>query len=204
MFDPDKILVVDNLFPQWLQDNLDTQLFHYSGWQISSVLNSFVTVEGEHPLETYCTKLLFHKMDNEWDEFNGVTRLITAACADGIKRAIPDVKIKECIRVRLNGTFKNLPLMVHLDSTTDAYGVWSIVYFLNDSDGGTSFYYDDGSTLAKTVPFKKGSAVIFPSCFYHHAEMPVEHTVRITAGAMFVIDTELNKNVFVNEKLLPT
>ena len=204
MFDPDKILVVDNLFPKWLQDSLDTQLFHYSGWQISSVVNPFVTIDNEHPLETYCTKLLFHKLNGDWDAFGGVTQLITDACADGIKRAIPDATIKECVRVRLNGTFKNLPVMVHLDSTTDSYGMWTIVYFLNDSDGGTSFYYDDGCTLAKTVPFKKGSAVIFPSCFYHHAEMPVVHTVRITAGSMFLIDSVLNENVFVNDKLMPT
>ena len=74
MFDPDKILVVDNLFPQWLQDSLDTHFFHYSGWQISNVLNSFITIDNGHPEETYCTKLLFHKLNNEWDECNGMTR----------------------------------------------------------------------------------------------------------------------------------
>lgn len=204
MFDPDKILVVDNLVPKWLQDSLDTQLYHYSGWMISSVPNSFVTVNGEHPLETYCTKILLHTQNGIWEDFNGLTRLITDACADGIRRAIPDAEIRDCVRIRLNGTFKNLPVMSHLDATTDSYGMWTVVYFLNDSDGGTSFYYDDAKTLAKTVPFKKGSAVIFPSCFYHHAEMPVDHTVRITAGAMFVIDSVLNENVFVNDKLMPT
>jgi hypothetical protein len=195
MINVDRILVVDDFLPKWLQDSLDNQLKDYSGWKISNILSSF-KVNGEQGQETFCTKILYQKNTDPWDNADGVTKLLNDVCTmDGIFKAIPDAEIRDCLRIRLNGTFKNSPVWPHEDAEPNLPGIWTVVYYINDSDGGTSFYHDDGYTLAKTVPYKKGRAVIFPASYYHKGEAPVDHNVRITAGMMYVIATEMNLGV---------
>lgn len=197
MINVDKILVVDDFLPKLHQDLLAKAMDEYQGWQLIDGTSPFL-VDGSPGKEWYCTKILFQSEMTPWDPAGGITKTLHDACTQtSIFRAIPDATIKGCLRIRLNGTFKNVELYPHEDGPTGHQNVWTIVYYINDSDGGTSFYHDDGHTLAHTVPYKKGRAVIFPSAFYHKAETPVDHNIRITAGLMYIIDTQINENVFI-------
>ena len=192
MIDVDKIIVVDDFLPKWLQDSFDQRLKDYKGWKISNVLSPFI-VDGEPGQEWYCTRVLYEVNREPWDDAGGMTSILNDYCTrEGIFRAIPDAQIKGLLRIRLNGTFKLLPVYPHEDANPEETDVWSIIYYLNDSDGGTRFYHDNGHTLAKTVPFKKGSAVIFPARYFHNAETPVDHNVRISAAMMYAIESKLN------------
>lgn len=192
MIDVDKIIVVDDFLPKWLQDSFDQRLKDYKGWKISNVLSPFI-VDGEQGQEWYCTRVLYEANREPWDDAGGITSILNDYCTrEGIFRAIPDAQIKALLRIRLNGTFKLLPVYPHEDANPDETDVWTIIYYLNDSDGGTRFYHDKGHTLAKTVPFKKGSAVIFPARYFHNAETPVDHNVRISAAMMYALESKLN------------
>lgn len=201
MIDVNKIIVVDDIFPKWLQDSIDEQVKKYSGWKISDVFSEFIVDKDTNKRgeEWFCTKVLYQFQAEPWDDCNGLTALFNDCFTrDAIFKAIPDASIKKLVRIRLNGTFKNLPVYPHDDCSQDQTTVWTVVYYLNDSDGGTNFYHDNGHTLAKTVPFKKGSAVFFPSVYFHQAQQPVDHNVRITMALMYVIDSELNNSLFLS------
>jgi hypothetical protein len=192
MIDVDKIIVVEDFLPKWLQDSFDQRLKDYTGWKISNVLSPFI-VDGEQGQEWYCTRVLYEANRVQWDDAGGITSILNDYCTrEGIFRAIPDAQVKALLRIRLNGTFKLLPVYPHEDAEPEETDVWSIIYYLNDSDGGTRFYHDQGHTLATTVPFKKGSAVIFPARYFHNAETPVDHNVRISAALMYALESKLN------------
>lgn len=195
MIDVDKIFVLDDFLPSWLQDSLDQRLKDYKGWKISNVLSPFI-VNGEQGKECFCTKVLYEANREPWDDAGGITTLLNEYCTrEGIFKALPDAQIKALLRVRLNGTFKLLPVYPHEDANPDDKDIWTIIYYVNDSDGGTNFYHDKGDTLAKTVSYKKGRAVMFPAPYYHNAETPVDHSTRITAALMYAIESSKNLGV---------
>ena len=198
MININKILVIDDFLSLEDQTLVDNLMRSYKEWQLIDGLSPFL-IEGKQAQEWYCTKILFQDKLTPWDPAKGITKILHEACTKtSIFRAIPDADVTMCLRIRLNGTFKSAPLYPHEDGPTGYPNTWTIVYYINDSDGGTCFYHDEGYTLAHTVPYKKGRAVIFPAEFYHNAESPVDHNVRITAGLMYVINSQLNDNLFLN------
>jgi hypothetical protein len=197
MINTDNILVIDDFLPPWLQQSLDNQMKNFNKWTICNVFSDHL-INNQRCEEHYCTKVLYEDGITSWAEEDGITRILhDAATMDGILCAIPDADIKNLLRIRLNATFKSSPVYPHEDSPKILTDVWTVVYYINDSDGGTSFYHDKGHTLATTVDYKKGRAVIFPSSYYHNACTPVDHHVRITAGLMYKIDTKLNSNLYI-------
>lgn len=198
MINIERILVVDDFLSLEQQNLLEDLMRGYKEWQLIDGLSPFL-INGKQAREWYCTKILFQEKLTPWDPAKGLTKILHDACTKtSIFKVIPDAEVGGCLRIRLNGTFKNAPLYPHEDGPTGYPNTWTIVYYINDSDGGTSFYHDDGHTLAHTVPYKKGRAVIFPAAYYHKAETPLEHNVRITAGLMYVINTKLNDLVFLD------
>jgi len=192
MIDIDKIFVLDDFLPTWLQDSFDQRLKDYKGWKISNVLSPYM-VNGEQGQEWFCTRVLYENNREPWDDAGGITTLLNEYCTrEGIFRALPDAQIKSLLRIRLNGTFKNITVYPHEDANPDETDLWTIIYYVNESDGGTKFYHDEGHTLAKTVPYKRGRAVMFPALYYHNAETPVDHNVRITAALMYAIESKMN------------
>ena len=188
--DVSKIFVVDDFMPHWLATSLENQVKNYDGWIINEVPSEFLT-DGKKSVDVGMTRLLYEQNRVDWEDANGITKLLhDASCLNGIVRVMPDALIQGLHRVRLNCTFSDINQHPHIDS--DYPGMWTIVYFLNDSDGGTKFYHDNGYDLATTVEFKKGRAVIFPANYCHCAETPKEHRVRITAGMMYYVNTSAN------------
>ena len=192
MIDIDKIFVLDDFLPTWLQDSIDQRLKDYKGWKISNVLSPY-QVNSEQGQEWFCTRVLYEANREPWDDAGGITTLLNEYCTrEGIFRALPDAQIKSLLRIRLNGTFKQIEVYPHEDANPEDTDLWTIIYYVNESDGGTKFYHDEGHTLAKTVPYKKGRAVMFPAPYYHNAETPVDHNVRISAALMYAIDSKVN------------
>ena len=70
---------------------------------------------------------------------------------------------------------------------------WTLIYYVNDSNGDTIFYKDKNSDKETyRVKYKRGKMVLFPSSFVHQALAPSEEW-RVSIGMMFKLKTKYNK-----------
>ena len=79
----------------------------------------------------------------------------------------------------------------HVDSTEE--GIWSMVVYMNDSDGDTVFFkerYDgtikEQATVDKRITPEKGKAVIFKGDIFHASSNPIVNNKRIVLNVNFV------------------
>tara|TARA_E500000178_G_scaffold202109_1_gene199812 strand:- start:3860 stop:4399 length:540 start_codon:yes stop_codon:yes gene_type:complete len=73
---------------------------------------------------------------------------------------------------------------IHIDSNTDNV---SLLYYVNDNDGGTLFF-DNNNNVVKKVNAKKGRLLVFPANMKHAGFNPIKHQYKI------VINYVLDKN----------
>lgn len=86
------------------------------------------------------------------------------------------LKTLEIVRVKANFLLKNsvnIPNPLHPDVSDPEY--FSLLYYVNESDGDTYFYKD----YSKSVSPKKGRAVFFRSNILHAGSNPVQSDYRI-------------------------
>jgi hypothetical protein len=105
--------------------------------------------------------------------------------------------VKNMIRIKANCLTRdgieekyNAP---HIDLTENG-NFWSLVYFVNDSDGDTFLFdksypapYDDLSVVERISP-KAGNAVLLPSNLYHASSNPIKSQRRIVINHIFEIE----------------
>ena len=68
--------------------------------------------------------------------------------------------------------------------------VYSLLYYVNDSDGDTVFYDDNEKEIFRSTP-KKGKAVLFKSKILHAACNPITTNKRIVINTIFKAKEEL-------------
>lgn len=140
--------------------------------------------------EDYFTKILYLPNDGIFSDHENITNLINNALTMSvIPAAIPGCQIRSFDRCRANATLKGYELQPHTDSNK-GYKHWSLVYYVNDSDGDTIFYNEQLMEV-KRSPYKKGNAVLFPAEYWHKADTTT-HPIRITLGFVYGIETKLN------------
>lgn len=98
----------------------------------------------------------------------------------------------ELKRIIVNGqTSVNMPA-AHMDDDINEDS-WTLIYYVNDSNGDTIFYKDKNSDKETyRVKYKRGKMVLFPSSFVHQALAPSEEW-RVSIGMMFKLKTKYNK-----------
>lgn len=82
---------------------------------------------------------------------------------------------------------KDLDTALHMDSNDKDY--LSFLYYVNDSDGDTCFYNEDGTIMQKVTP-KENTGVLFNSNILHRATPPINTDARIVINSMFKADYE--------------
>lgn len=89
------------------------------------------------------------------------------------------VEDKNIIRIRLGKTvsigkkYINNP---HIDQQKEHY---TILYYLNNSDGDTYFYKNDGKTLINKITPEQNKAVLFDGLTWHASSKPIKNMYRI-------------------------
>jgi len=97
--------------------------------------------------------------------------------------------ITELIRIKFNIiTSKHLKIedlntAIHRDVFKDD-GIYSFLYYINDSDGDTCFYSEDNEIIEKITPIKN-SGVLFNSYIKHRATPPINTDARFVISAVF-------------------
>ena len=104
------------------------------------------------------------------DGSQNTSDLITHYSSDICHRVLSNTSItcNEIVQSRicmyLQSNLPNNTSGKHIDDVEGSN--YTIIYYINDNDGGTVFYDDDGVELFR-APSKKGSAVVFDSSFMH-------------------------------------
>lgn len=91
---------------------------------------------------------------------------------------IPEIfnyQIKRILALLLLKKEKRVINMPHGDHPTDEWFVF--LYYVNDCDGDTVFFNDQGDEIERITP-KKGTGVLFNANIFHAAENPTEHKAR--------------------------
>lgn len=98
--------------------------------------------------------------------------------------AIPMVVLKsvgvtqdQIIRVKANLMTREPEQIVNPRHTDDEQEHIVLIYYINDSDGDTHIWLDDGS-VEKVSP-KRGRGVLFPGHLLHASSTPVDHRYRM-------------------------
>jgi len=98
-----------------------------------------------------------------------------------------NMRDKSIFRIRANlsvpqpGNEKDHMLPPHKDELDENY--YSLLYYVNDSDGDTLFFKDDFELIERVSP-KKGRCVIFNSSIYHCGQLPIKSDKRIVINYM--------------------
>jgi hypothetical protein len=181
----DNIIILENIFPSWFQNSIESA-FETMPWKytkIKSMLDPSIE-------EDYFTKVLYMPNDGVFSDHLNLTAYVNDALTrDIIPNTIPDGRIVSFDRCRANATLKGYELYPHVDSN-QGLKHWSLVYYVNDSDGDTIFY-DDKLNEVKRSPYKKGNAVLFPAEYWHKADITT-FPVRLSLGMVYGIETKLN------------
>lgn len=65
-----------------------------------------------------------------------------------------------------------------MDLETEELKRYTGIYYLNESDGDTLVYADDGTTIVNSISPKADRLIVFPSKVLHSRQLPLNHTVR--------------------------
>lgn len=184
--DPEKILVFDNVLPDWIVK-----------WGEESMAD----FDWRYDTRSYPTgNVFFGKtlLDSFTDcrPFPPIVQLVLIGFENYLKENNWDMEIVNCTKILVNGQLPCTPGDPHCDTFMEDY--WTLVYYCNDSSGNTEFYKNqEDLTLVKSVEFKQGRIVLFPS-FYNHKGCVPEKGLRITFGMQLHIKSSLTPRKLIN------
>lgn len=115
------------------------------------------------------------------ESFNFVYSVVKA-CQEEL-----NFQIKNINRIKTNCTIKNIDFKdrhhpAHVDILNEDH--YTIIYYINDSDGPTRFFSNEGRILDEVDP-KKGRAVLFKSNQLHAGTCPVKNDIRLVSNIVF-------------------
>ena len=106
---------------------------------------------------------------------------------EAVGKVDKDLDILQILRIRAGMFIKNqndIPHQSHIDRNDFHY---TMLYYVNDSDGPTKFYDHKDGEVVKMVDPKKGRAVLFTGDTYHASSSPRNHSNRIVLNYNFLI-----------------
>jgi hypothetical protein len=186
-FNPDNVLIFDDMFPPYLQDEHEVQMLMYH-WEYGHF------TDHTKPYDKFFGRQMFHRAQGGSQAqtppfINNLTSLLSSVICHLID---PDAQYLGLYRISANGQTPGMIAGVHVD-TKERNGFWTAVYMVNDGDGDLVFY-DENNIEKDRAVFKKGRLVVFPSGYMHEALPPTNTKWRVTIGIMFEISTNKHLN----------
>ena len=130
--------------------------------------------------------LNWRNIGEEYNKSSFADGLIPLLC-EAVGKVDNDRDILEIFRIRAGMFIKNqnnIPHQSHIDRSDFHY---TMLYYVNDSDGPTKFYDHKEGEIVKMVHPKRGRAVIFTGDTYHASSSPKNHNTRIVLNFNFLV-----------------
>ena len=59
------------------------------------------------------------------------------------------------------------------------YETYSMLFYINESDGDTLIFDEDGKNIIDRIPYKRNRVAVFPSKYPHAGQYPINHPDRL-------------------------
>lgn len=175
-YDPDDIIVLDDLIPTWLHNEVVNEIPHS---MVSFGHRGLGPYQGH---QFFSNQWTHQQLDNApwqlkavWSAFNHQK--------DKLGDNIGELQLNQ---IQINITTKNLNGGLHVDSGEDV-PAYTMVYLVS-GDSGMDFWSDNpdnGGKCIKEVEYKDGRCIVFPSKFIHRGLPPKEIEPRTSVGFVF-------------------
>jgi len=177
--DPNLIFVFDDILPEWLTIWGEESMVHFE-WVYDNR-----SYPGGEP---FFGKMFLDEHTNR--TLPPIVDVVLAGFESYIDRKEDfDFMIEKCVKILANAQLPCTPGEPHVDTFKSNH--WTLVYHLNDSTGDTRFYKSqENLTVVKSVPFKRGRMILFPS-FYNHEGCVPEKGLRISIGMQLLAESRL-------------
>ena len=112
---------------------------------------------------------------------------LTPLLYEAVDKCEKGQEIKKLFRIRAGMFIRNQtdkPHESHVDRDEFHY---TMLYYVNDSDGPTNIFDYKGEKLIQEIEPKKGRAVIFTGDTYHSSSSPRNHPNRIVVNYNFLV-----------------
>lgn len=186
------ILIIDNLIPKFLQEQVETVIPHlplrfgHRGLGYNEGYNTFSeqwSREVQHGVEVSHTNFL---ADMPW-ELKAMWTVVHHARASIFKNVNDSLILNQ---VQINLTTEEHFGGKHTDAPDDSEQMkdpnWipshTMVYFVQ---GDTGIQFWNNNEVIHSVDFKKGRCVLFPSSYIHEGLKPNKISPRVTIGFIF-------------------
>ena len=183
----DSLIIIDDVISKGYQDFIEKMSKDFPWYFRDQITDSR---EGSNDMSTGLTFDIFNKncqnIEEEYNRSPFADGLIPLLC-EAVGKVDNDRVILEIFRIRAGMFIKNqndIPHQSHIDRDDFHY---TMLYYVNDSDGPTKFYDHKDGEVVKMVDPKKGRAVLFTGDTYHASSSPRNHSNRIVLNYNFLI-----------------
>jgi len=197
-----KFVVIDDVISEWLQNEilkmLDSNTFDWYYYKNTVYPESHFFKKYKNVTNLIDTPQFVHRFFNieEADKqehtspyLNIPLMLLNEFCLKKEVKLLRLIRAKANLMLPSKKSNVNTHSMPHKDQDTSHY---VILYYVNDSDGDTFLFDDDGKTFARISP-KKGRCLVFDGNILHASSNPIESEVRLIMN----IDLAHEDNIYV-------
>lgn len=178
-------------------------LYRYNEYTSYSTLNGVKVLDNfqdEHSVDYGQFVSTIIDADGRPTPFNDYINFLRPLCY-AVQDRVPDIKLNNIFRCKAN------ILVQQRDALKDHYNIphydyakadaWSLIYYIDDSDGDTFIfnefqdlkdktYRPEKLTIAERITPKKNRAVLFESARYHASSNPIETKARFVYNFIFL------------------
>lgn len=181
------IQIIDDLIPRPFADKIEVALTDDdTPWNLAVTCGGYNEMANVNHSMVKDTHQLYHAIVSDNMPKSMISSLVT--CILYFLEDKTGITTKFAARVKANlllPMFDNADQYhpPHIDIANAEY--LSMVYYVNDSDGPTRFFDNDGNII-QTVEPKKGRAVLFSSNIPHASSCPITSKHRIVINFVFM------------------
>lgn len=193
LFDNDRCVIIDDLVPVSLQNDLET-LFRHG--EVNWKYVDFTAEWDDYNQNVVETPQFVHVCKNQ--EIYDLPTFYLQCSLLYLAQSLLDFEVQEVERIKNNCTlqhpgFKGKHHPLHTDHFEQGY--YTLLYYISDSDGPTVFtkpripnlqdLSEKNMKIIKKVEPKKGRMVIFPANMVHAGSCPIEYPSRFVTNIVF-------------------
>tara|TARA_B100000965_G_C19275548_1_gene619243 strand:- start:50 stop:595 length:546 start_codon:yes stop_codon:yes gene_type:complete len=180
----DNVVVIDDVISKGYQNLIDINLnCHRFPWFFLDNVTDQSKMGGIENITGFSCSI-FHsemKIKNEYAD------LLTPLLYEVVDKCEKGKEIKKLFRIRAGMFVQNQTNQAH-EAHVDRYDFhYTVLYYVNDSDGPTKIFDYKGGKVIQEIEPKKGRAVIFTGDTYHASSSPKNHNNRIVVNYNFLV-----------------
>ena len=187
----DYIFVIDNAVPEWLIKSIDEQFY-----RVPMEWNHY-SYPGSKP---FFGKTWYNQRTGQSEQAPWAVYALGDLIRHQVLPAVAgDAQFQHYVRINLNAYPRGYDGGAHVDFDDDV-SLWSVLYFVNDSDGTTRFYKSPTDmTPLIDAEAKKGRILMFPACYQHQA-LAGTGELRMTVNYGMRIQSILNEIAYAGDR----